>query len=146
MNKYKILNCGKKRTFAWWPEGKKARKACQKAMMAFGRVVFRFTSPTKRQTMTFAKTKAEARIKKEQAKKEHCFNPDCQPQKHPMKKDMAALGNQTISLPVIGLTIPGLQMLGGYAAHGRLDRDRQSKKKKKKTCMVLWHYDRNLLL
>ena len=30
-----------------------------------------------------------------------------------MKKDMAAPGNQTIGLPVIGLTISGLQMLGG---------------------------------
>ena len=30
-----------------------------------------------------------------------------------MKKDMAGPGNQTIGLPVIGLMIPGLQMLGG---------------------------------
>ena len=32
-----------------------------------------------------------------------------------MKKDMAAPGNQTVGLPVIGLKIPGLQMLGGSA-------------------------------
>ena len=70
-----------------------------------------------------------------------------------MKKDMARLGNQTIGLPVIGLTVPGLQMLGGSAQkahtawmvatplnlaihpthvvvdswpHGRLDQERQS--------------------
>ena len=30
-----------------------------------------------------------------------------------MKKDVAAPGNQTIGFPVIGLTIPGLQVLGG---------------------------------
>ena len=30
-----------------------------------------------------------------------------------MKKDMARPGNQTIGLPVIGLMIPGLLMLGG---------------------------------
>ena len=30
-------------------------------------------------------------------------------------KDMTALGNQTTGLPVIGMTIPGLQMLGGSA-------------------------------
>ena len=31
------------------------------------------------------------------------------------KKDIARPGNQMIGLPVIGLTIPGLQMLGGSA-------------------------------
>ena len=61
------------------------------------------------------KTKAEERISKEKAKKEPSLNPHCQPQKHPMKKDMAAPGNKTICLPVIGLTVPGLQMLGGSA-------------------------------
>ena len=55
VNKCKILNCGKKRTFAWWPEGKKARKVCQKAMMAFGRVVFRFYQPDKEANNDFRK-------------------------------------------------------------------------------------------
>ena len=62
---------------------------------------------------TFLKTEAEERNNKEKAKKEPFLNPDSQHQKHPMKNDMAMPGNQTIGLPVIGLVIPGLQMLGG---------------------------------
>ena len=38
---------------------RRARKACQKAMMVFRRVVFALTSPTKVQARTFPKTKAE---------------------------------------------------------------------------------------
>ena len=60
-----------------------------------------------------SRTKAEERIKKEKAKKEPILNPDSQPQKHPTKKDKARPGNKTIGLPVIGLVIPGLKMLGG---------------------------------
>ena len=113
MNKLKILNGGKKRTQFGGPKERKARRACQKAMMASMRVVFALSSPTKVQARTFTKTKAEERVKKEKAKKEPFLNPDSQPQKHPMRKDMARLGNHTIRLPVIGLMIPGLQMLGG---------------------------------
>ena len=79
------------------------------------RVVFALASPTKVQARTFHKTKADERIKKEKAKKEPILIPDPQPQKHPMKKDMARPGIQTIGLPVIGLTVPGPQMLGGSA-------------------------------
>ena len=53
--------------------------------------------------------------KKEKAKKGPILNPDSQPQKHPMEKDMAKPGNQTIGLPVTGLMTPGRQMLGGSA-------------------------------
>ena len=78
----------------WWseedlrggPKERKARKACQKAMMVFRRVVFARTSPTKMQARIFPKTKAEKRIKKEKAKKEPFRNPDCQSQKHPMRE------------------------------------------------------------
>ena len=103
------------RTLLGGPKERKANKACQEAMMVFRRVVFALTSPTKVQARTFTKTKAVERIKKEKAEWEPILNPDCQPQKHPMKKDMAAPGNQTIGLPVITLTIPGLQMPGGSA-------------------------------
>ena len=41
------------------------------------------------------------------------LNPDFQPLEHPMKKDMAMPGNRTTDLPAIGLTILGLQLLGG---------------------------------
>ena len=81
--------------------------------MVFRRVVFALTSPTMVQARIFPKTKAAERIKKEKARKEPFLNPDCQ--LHPMKKDMAAPGNQTVGFPVIGLTIPGHHMLGGSA-------------------------------
>ena len=113
INRYKIPNGGQKRILLGGLKERKTRKACQKAMMVFRRVVFALTSPTKVQARTFTETKAEEKVKKEKAKKEPFLNPDCQPQKHPMKKDMAAPGNQTTGLPVIGLAIPGLQMLGG---------------------------------
>ena len=84
-------------------------------MMASIRVVLALTSPTKVQARTFPKTKEEEKTKKERAKKEPILNPDSQTQKHPLKNNMARPGNQTIGLPVIGLTIPGLQVLGGSA-------------------------------
>ena len=39
-NKHQILKCGQKRTLLGETKDAKARKACQKAMMAFTRVVF----------------------------------------------------------------------------------------------------------
>ena len=74
-------------------------------MTAFRRVVFSLTSPTKVQERIFLKTKAEERIKKEKAKKEPILT----------QKDAAEPRNQTIDFPDTGLTIPGLQMLGGSA-------------------------------
>ena len=46
MNKHKILYGGQKRILLGGPKERKARKACQKAMMAF-RSVFALTSQTK---------------------------------------------------------------------------------------------------
>ena len=46
------------------------------------------------------RTKAEARIRKEMARKVPILNLDFQPQKHPVKKDLAIPGNQTIGIPV----------------------------------------------
>ena len=90
--------------FAWWSEGKKGKKGLSKGNDGLQNGGFRPYQPDKVQARIFSKTKTEERIKKEKAKKEPLFNPDCQPQKHPMKKDMAAPGNQTIGLRVIGLT------------------------------------------
>ena len=47
MDRHKILNGGQKRTLLAGPKERKARKACQKAMMAFRSVVFALTSQTK---------------------------------------------------------------------------------------------------
>ena len=99
MTKRKILNGGKKSTKFGGPKDR---------MMASIRVVFTLTSPTKVQAKTFTKAKAEERIKQGKTKKDFFLNPDSQPQKHPMKKDMARPGTQTIGLPVTGLMIPGL--------------------------------------
>ena len=76
VSKRKIPDGGKKRTKFAGPRERKARRACQKAMMASMRVVFALSSPIKVQAKTFPKTKAEERIKKEKAKKEPILNPD----------------------------------------------------------------------
>ena len=70
LNKRRTLNGGKKRTQFGGPKERKARRACQKTMIVFRRVVFALTNPTKVQARTFSKTKAEERIKKEKARKE----------------------------------------------------------------------------
>ena len=65
MNKHKILN-GQKRTLLGGPE---ERKACQKAMMAFRRVVFALTSQIEAQARIKPRTKARDRTKREEARK-----------------------------------------------------------------------------
>ena len=60
------------------------------------------------------KNKDKGKDWKGNTRKELIFNPDFQPLKHPMKKDMAMPGNRTTGLPAIGLTSPGLQLLGGF--------------------------------
>ena len=67
-NKRKILSGGKKRIQFGGPKDRKARRACQEAMMAPIWVVFALASPTKVQARTFPKTKAVERIKKEKGK------------------------------------------------------------------------------
>ena len=81
--------------------------------MAFRKVVFALTSQIKAQARITPRTKAKERTKQEKARKALILNLDFQPLKHRMKKDMAMLGNRTTGLPAIGLTSPGLQLLGG---------------------------------
>ena len=50
--------------FDWWSKEKKGKKDCQKAMMAFRRVVFALTSQTKAQARIIPRTKVEERTKK----------------------------------------------------------------------------------
>ena len=68
---------GQKRTLLGGPKGRKARKACQRAMMASRRVVFALTSPTKVQARIFPRTKGRERTQKERARKEPFPNLDC---------------------------------------------------------------------
>ena len=80
----------------------------EREMKAFGRVEFAQTLQQRVQAVISTRTKAEARIKKERVRKLLILKLDFQP-----KRDMALLGNQTMDLPAVGLTIPELQLLHG---------------------------------
>ena len=113
--KHKILNGGQKRTLLGGLKDRRARKACQKAMMAFSRVVFALTSQIKAQARMIPRTTAKERTKKGKARKELILNLDCQPLKNPIRKNMAMPGNRTTGLPAVGLTNPGIQLRCGFA-------------------------------
>ena len=87
--------------------------------MVFRRVVFALTSASK----IFPTSKEEEKIKPGKSKEGTFPQSGLSASETPMKKDMAAPKNQTIGLPVIGLTIPELQMLGAFEQrlilHGR---------------------------
>ena len=85
-------------------------------MIAFRRVVVALTSCTKVQARISTKTKAMERTRRRQAMKPFFFlNPDSQPLKDPMKKDMAILWSRMTVFPASGLTILVLQLLDGLA-------------------------------
>ena len=69
-NKHKILKCGQKRALLGGPKDAKARKDCQKAMMALRRVVFAFASQIKAQARITPRTKATESPQKGRGKKE----------------------------------------------------------------------------
>ena len=46
------------------------------------------------------------------------FNPDSQPQNHPMKKNVVRLGNQTINVPIFGLMILDAGSVQNLFLHG----------------------------
>ena len=125
--------------------------------MAFRKVVFAPTNQKKVQAMNNTTcTKAEASIRKEKTRKVPILNQNFQPRKHPVKKDIAIPGNQTIGVPVYPI-IPQPQLLDGVArdivhgwqqshwilptirhtlfwilpTHGQLDQERQSKRLQK---------------
>ena len=78
------------------------------------RLFFVLTRQTRVQAMILNCTKAEARIKKERARKVLILNLDFMPLKRPVKKNMAILGNQTIGIPAL-LKIPLIRLLHGMA-------------------------------
>ena len=88
----------------------KARKDCQKAMMAFRRVVFTLTSKIKSAVKDYHQNKSKG---KEKARKKLTLNPDFQPLKHLKKTDIAMPGNLMIGLPVSGLIILGMKLQDG---------------------------------
>ena len=99
--------------FAWWSKGK---KGLSKGNDGFHKGGFSpLPSPQRCRQGLSQQQRQRKGSKKEKARNVLFLNPDCQPRKHPMKKGMAAPGKQTIGLPVTGLMIPRLQMLGGSA-------------------------------
>ena len=99
----------------WLSEGKKGKKGLSKGNDGVHKGGFRPYQPDKGAGKEFPQFKGKRKDQKRKGKEGTIINPDSQPQKHPMKKDMDRPWNQTIRLPVIGLTTPGLQMLGGSA-------------------------------
>ena len=94
---------------------KRGKKGLSKSNDGFQKGGFRPCQPDKGAGKDRTRTLARERTKKEKARKEFILNPDFQLLKHPMKKDMAMPGSRTVGLPAIGLTSPGLQLLGGFA-------------------------------
>ena len=102
-------NCCQKKTVLGGPKEHDARKASRKAMRVFGRVDFALAHQKRVQAMISTRTKAEARTKKERARKVLILNLDFQPLEHPVKKDMAIPGNQAIGISTL-LMIPPVQL------------------------------------
>ena len=97
--KHRTRSGGQKKIVLGGSKENEARKASRKVMEAFRKVVFALTNQKRVQAMISTRTKAEARTKKERARKVLICNLDFQPRKHPAKKDMAIPGNQTIGIP-----------------------------------------------
>ena len=113
-NKHRTLNDGQKEIVLGGPKEREARMVFRKVMKAFRKVVFALTNQKRGQAMISNRTNAGARTKKEKVKKVLILKLVFQTRKHPVKKDMAIPGNQTIGIPAI-LTIPQPQLLDGMA-------------------------------
>ena len=151
---------------AWWSKDKKGNKVSSKGKNNLPESDSRTYRPEKReQAMNSTCTKAEARIRKEKARKVPILSQNFQPQKHLVKKDMAIPGNLTFGVPVL-LMIPQIQpqeeklqgmerdILHGcqqshwilptirhtlfwiLAGHGQLDQERQSEDSRNMRCIT----------
>ena len=84
--------CWSEEDCAWWFKGKSGKKGFSKGYEGFQQSCFGTYQPEKKvQAMIATRTMAEARTKKERARKVLILNLDFQPRKHPEKKDMAML-------------------------------------------------------
>ena len=154
----------------WWSK-KEARKALRKVKTTSLRMMSVPIIQRKLQIMNTPRTKEEARIRKEKARKVPILNQNSQPQKHLVKKDMVISGNLTIGIPVY-LMIPQIQpqeeLLNGMARDTlgsntfepcqpsdtrcsgswlhTVNWIKSGNQKVPETCVVLWHYDRVLPL
>ena len=69
MNNHKILVCGQKRISLGGPKDAKARKACQKAMMVFRRVVFALHQPDEGASKDYIQIKGKGKYQKKKKRK-----------------------------------------------------------------------------
>ena len=97
--KHRTRSGGQKKIVLGGSKENEARKGFSKGNGGFQEGGFRTYQPERVQAMISTRTKAEARTKKERARKVLICNLDFQPRKHPVKKDMAIPGNQTIGIP-----------------------------------------------
>ena len=115
-NEHKILNGGQKRTLLGGPKERKARRACQKAILASRRVVLRPYQPDKGRRQGLSPNHGQRKGPKRKRQGMDLSSITILiPRETPMKKVVARPGNHTLGLPVIGLMTPGRQMLGGSA-------------------------------
>ena len=93
----------------------KGKKGLSKGNDGFQKCGFRPYQPDKGAGKDCTQNKGKGKDQKGKAREELIRNPDFQPLKHPMKKDMVMPGNRTTGLPAISMTRPGLQLLGGFS-------------------------------
>ena len=99
---------GQKKIVFGGPSVKEASKALRKVKNYLSWNDVPTYHPEKRTFNEYHPYRKEARIRKEKARKVPILNQNFQPQKHPVKKDMALPGNLTIGIPV-QLMIPQIQ-------------------------------------
>ena len=102
-NKHKVLNGGQKRTLLGGPE-EKNKKGWSKSNSGFQKGGFRPFQPDQGAGKDYTQNKDKR--KNQKGRKEFILNSDFHPLKHPVRKDMAMLGNRTTGLAAIGLTSP----------------------------------------
>ena len=172
MSKRKVPNGGKKTTQFGGPRERKARRACQKAMLAAIEVVFVLTSPTKEQARIMSRTKARDRTKKEKSKEETFpqsgfsapETPNAEGYGQAWESDDSSANQWTddswspgagwictkshtawmVATPLNLVNHPNTRDSGSWLH--TVDWSKSGNRKIQEACMVLWHYDRILPL
>ena len=113
-NKHRTLNGGQKKIVRRGQQ-EMGKKGFSKGHEGFQKGGFRTYQPEKGAGNDFNPHKGRRKDQKGKGKEGTHPQSVLSARKHPVKKDMAMSGNQTVGLPAIGLTIPQLQLLGGLA-------------------------------
>ena len=91
-NKHKILKCCQKKDFDWWTNGRKGRNGLSKDNVGFQKGGFRPYQPDKGAKQGLYPEQRQRKVQRK-ARKKLILNPDFEPLKHLMKKDIAMPGN-----------------------------------------------------